>query len=81
MCLSVPAKILEVEGLKARADMGGNIVHVDLSLLPDAKAGEYVLVHAGFVLERYETQDAEQILGYFREMSKLQEDDGKAGPG
>ncbi|MCX7804335.1 MAG: HypC/HybG/HupF family hydrogenase formation chaperone [Planctomycetota bacterium] len=82
MCLSIPAKLLEIEGLRARADVGGNVVRVDLSLLPDAKPGEYVLVHAGFALDRYQPGEAERILGYFQEMGMIPADAGdEAGTG
>ncbi len=79
MCLSIPAKLTEVKGLRAKADIGGNTVRVDLSLLPDAKPGEYVLVHAGFALEKYRAEDAELILGYFREMGMISADSESAG--
>ena len=69
MCLSIPAKILETDGLSARADMGGNVVRLDLSLVPDARPGDYVLVHAGFAIEKYDSkEEAEIVLGYFQEM-------------
>ena len=67
MCLAVPAKILEINGDSARADCGGNVVECNLALIDDAQVGDYVLVHAGFAIQKYEEQEALEILELLRE--------------
>ena len=73
MCLAVPAKIVEIDGTRARIDMAGNVREADLTLLPDAKLGEYVLVHAGFAIGKVapeEAKDTFKALEELREASK-----------
>ena len=62
MCLAVPAKIIELDGARATVQVPGNRFSADVSLVPGVKLGDYVLVHAGFAIERYRTEDAEEIL-------------------
>lgn len=52
MCLSVPAKILNIEGSNAKATVGGSIINVSLQLVENIEIGDYVLVHTGFALEK-----------------------------
>ncbi|MHA1299251.1 MAG: HypC/HybG/HupF family hydrogenase formation chaperone [Candidatus Helarchaeota archaeon] len=51
MCLAIPAKVLEIEGDKARVDFGGIIKNVIITLLEKVEVGEYVIVHAGYAIE------------------------------
>ena len=69
MCLAVPAKIIELEGSRATVEVHGNRFGADLTFVPEAKQGDYVLVHAGFAIERYETTDAEDLLKLFEDVS------------
>jgi hydrogenase expression/formation protein HypC len=62
MCLAVPARIIELDGARATVEVPGNRFSADVSLVPEAKLGDYVLVHAGFAIERYAREDAEEIL-------------------
>ena len=67
MCLSIPAKILEINGDTARADCGGNLVTCNLSLVEAPQVGEYVLVHAGFAIQKYDEREALEVLDLLRE--------------
>lgn len=58
MCLAFPAKILKVDGAIAKVERKGVERDVSLMLLPNAKVGDYVLVHAGFAMEKVEKDDA-----------------------
>jgi len=62
MCLAVPARIVELDGARATVEVPGNRFSADVSLVPGVRVGDYVLVHAGFAIERYRTEDAEEIL-------------------
>lgn len=70
MCLAVPARVIEMDGLKARVDVLGNVRSADLTLLDEVRVGDYVLVHAGFAIQRLEPEDAEETLDLFREMGE-----------
>ena len=62
MCLAIPAEIVEVTGSRARVSLEGNIREADLSLVEEAGVGDWVLVHAGFAIEKLSPEDAEETL-------------------
>jgi len=68
MCLSIPAKVLEIDGDSAKADCGGNIVACDLALEEGVEVGDYLLIHAGFAIQKYEPQEARDVLRMIREV-------------
>ncbi len=68
MCLSVPAKIIRIEDTKAVVDFGGTQREVSIMLVPDAKEGDYVLVHAGFAIQVIDEDDAKKTLEAFKEI-------------
>jgi len=68
MCLAVPAKIIEINGAVARVEMEGNVRETSLALLGDARVGDYVMIHAGFAISKYEPEEARQTLELLREM-------------
>ena len=68
MCLSIPAKVIEIDGASGVVDCDGNRVEANFSLLKDVGVGDYVLVHAGFAIQKYEPQDAAETLAIWEEM-------------
>jgi len=70
MCLAVPAKISAIENTTATLTMEGNIIHADLSIVPDAKVGDWVIVHAGFAIQIYDEQEALETLKLLREVAQ-----------
>jgi len=68
MCLAIPGKIKSIENTTAKVDFSGVLREVSLNLTPEAKAGEYVLVHAGFAIQILDEKDAQETLDLFREM-------------
>jgi hydrogenase expression/formation protein HypC len=68
MCLAIPVQITSITGTMARASMGGTTITADLSVLPDAKVGDYVMVHAGLAIQIYDEQEALANLALFREL-------------
>lgn len=60
MCLAVPAKIIELAGSDAVADCVGNRIQTNISLVPDVKLGDYVLVHAGFAITVLDEDEAKK---------------------
>jgi len=81
MCLSVPAKIVSMEGFVATVDVAGNTREADVSMIEDARVGDYVLLHAGFAIGRYSEEDALETLALWREMAGVPEDDIAPGQG
>ncbi len=70
MCLSIPAKIESIEGEYAMVSFGGNRYRAGLQLLDDAMVGDYVLLHAGFAIQKLDRQKAEETLKLIDEMRK-----------
>lgn len=75
MCLGVPGKILEIYQLNGtrmcKIDFGGAVREACLEALPDAKIGDYTIVHAGFALNLLSEQDALETLEALRELSMI----------
>jgi len=69
MCLAVPAKIVERTGFMATVDVSGVTRQVSLMLLPAAKVGEYVLVHAGFAIQTVDEEEARRTLEILEELA------------
>jgi hydrogenase expression/formation protein HypC len=70
MCLGVPMKILEVRDLESgTVELEGVAYTVNLSLLEDPKPGEYVIVHAGFAIERLDQDEADRRIALFQELA------------
>ena len=75
MCVAVPGRILSIsDDAVAEVDFGGTRREVSLALLDDPRPGEYVIVHAGFVLHKVEAREAEETVALFRKIL-----DGTAG--
>ncbi len=68
MCLAVPALITEIEGNRAKIDMGGVRRETSIMMLPEAAVGDYVIVHAGFAIQRLDEEEALHTLALFKEM-------------
>jgi hydrogenase expression/formation protein HypC len=79
MCLAIPARITEIEGVRARVDLQGNVIQADLSLIDAPNIGDWVLVHAGFAIDKLDPEDAAETLALFD--AAAQEDRGGAAPG
>jgi hydrogenase expression/formation protein HypC len=73
MCLAVPLKLLAVaaDGASGAVDMGGSPVTVGLELTPEAKPGDYVLVHAGMAIEIIEESEAQATLAVYAEFAEV----------
>ena len=72
MCLAVPAEVLELmENDMALTELGGVRKEVSLMLVDDVEAGDYVLVHAGFAIEKIDKVEAEKTLELFEEIARL----------
>ena len=68
MCLAIPAKVLEVNGNIATVDFGQGVAREVNVMLVDAKVGEYVLVHAGYAIEKLDQNAAQESLDTWRQV-------------
>jgi len=72
MCLAIPGRIVSIEDddpvvRRGRVEFGGIIREVSLACVPEAVAGDYVLVHAGFALNVVDEEQARITLEYLKE--------------
>ncbi len=67
MCLAIPARITKIKGTVAEVDFGGNSREVNITLTPEAKEGDYVLLHAGFAIQVIDEKTAEEIFSAWEE--------------
>ena len=73
--MAIPGKILELlPDSKAKVDFGGVVREVNLSLIEKPKAGEYVIVHAGYAIQTLDATEAEETLELFRQMLEADQD-------
>jgi hydrogenase expression/formation protein HypC len=70
MCVAVPGKIIEINGNTAKISVLGNITEADVRLV-STKPGDYVLLHAGCVLEVMKKDAAEELMELFEELGEL----------
>jgi hydrogenase expression/formation protein HypC len=78
MCLAVPGKIVSIEGEDpvlrcGRVDFSGIVKQINLAYVPEAKIGDYVLVHVGFAINTIDEEEANQVFEYLRQMGDLAE--------
>ncbi len=69
MCLSIPARVVEIDGNMAKVDVGGMLREISVDLCPDVALGEYVLVHAGFAIQRVDEEEARQALDLLKKLA------------
>jgi hydrogenase expression/formation protein HypC len=84
MCLAVPGKLMSIEGddpmfRSGKVSFGGTIKDVNLAYVPEAKIGDFVLVHVGFALSIVDEEEANKVFEYLREMGELLETESEEG--
>jgi len=73
MCLAVPALIKSVdENRIAQVDMGGTTHRASLMMVPEAKVGDYVLLHTGYAIQIIDQEEALKTLKIFEEMGMIE---------
>jgi hydrogenase expression/formation protein HypC len=79
MCLAVPGKIISLQEeeflglLRGKVDFGGIRKDICLAYTPEAKIGDYVLVHVGFALTVIDEAEAQRVFTTLRELEQLEE--------
>ena len=79
MCIAAPAKIVEIvtESNICAADFGGVRQNAKLDLLPDVEIGDYVLIHAGYAIEKLSEEAAKESLESWDELLEMLEEEDK----
>ena len=78
MCLAVPGKITSIDETdpvfrSGRVSFAGIIKNVNLAYVPEAKTGDYVLVHVGFAISIIDEAEAQEVFEYLRQIGELAE--------
>lgn len=77
MCLAVPARITEIRGNKATVDMAGVVRETSVKMLPGAEVGDYVIIHAGYAIEKLDEEEAARTVEMFKMMDSLGAEESK----
>lgn len=77
MCLAIPARIIELEGDRAVVDAMGNRWKAKTTLLPDAKLGDLVLIHAGFAISLVDEEEAKKTWQLIAEINDFRDTPNK----
>ena len=71
MCLAIPARVIQIsEQSLGLVELGGVVREASFMLLPDAQVGDYVLLHAGYALQKLDEAEAEETLRLLAEMAE-----------
>jgi hydrogenase expression/formation protein HypC len=76
MCLAVPGKVVSISGedpiqRTGKVSFGGVLKDVSLACLPEAKIGDYVIVHVGMAISLLDETEANEVFSYLNEMDRL----------
>lgn len=74
MCLAIPALIKSIEDKEAEAEIGGISRRISLWLTPEAKVGDYVLLHTGYAIEILDETEAEETLKMLAEIAGMEKE-------
>lgn len=75
MCLAIPSKIIEVNDSMGVIDVAGVRREASLLLIEEPQVGDWVIVHAGFAIQKIDDDAAQESLRYLREAAQLLVDD------
>ena len=73
MCLAVPAKVISIDHNQnsAQVNMLGNVIQANISLLENVKIDDYLMVHAGFAIQKYDDDEAQKTLELIKQMPDM----------
>lgn len=85
MCLAVPGKVLSIRDAgpmtrTGRVSFGGVVREVNLAYTPEARVGDYVIVHVGFAISTLDEKEANRVFDYLHEMGELEEIEAQPPP-
>ena len=68
MCLGIPMKVIKIDGDEGVVESGGLRKRANFSLMKTAKPGDYILMHAGFAIEKLKADEARKTLKALRDL-------------
>jgi len=71
MCLAIPLRLIEINGSTGIGEQAGMRREIGLDLIENPKIGDYLLVHAGFAIERIDEEEAAETLELFRQLAEV----------
>jgi len=74
MCLAVPALITNIEGTMAEVELGGVETRISILFTPEAKVGDYVVLHAGYAINTLNTEEAQETLKLLEQLAQTDAD-------
>ena len=81
MCLAIPARVVELKpGELGVVDLDGVRKEISLTIVPDARVGDYVIVHVGYAIGQLDPDEAERTLALFGELKQFDEHASGAAP-
>ncbi len=67
MCLAVPMKLVSIQGNAGIVELDGVRLEAGLDLIEDPRIGDYLIVHAGYAIQKLDAQEAQRTIELFRE--------------
>jgi len=74
MCLAIPVLITSIEDKEAEVEIGGITRRISIWLTPEAKVGDYALVHTGYAINILNQEEGEETLKLLKEMARAEEE-------
>ena len=71
MCLAIPARVKSIHGHEAEVEIGGVSYKASIWLTPEARVGDYVLLHTGYAIGVIDEEEAKETLRLLREMEVI----------
>lgn len=71
MCLAIPARVKSIHNHEAEVEIGGVSYRASIWLTPEAKVGDYVLLHTGYAISIVDEEEAKETLSLLREMEVI----------
>ncbi|MHC5033827.1 MAG: HypC/HybG/HupF family hydrogenase formation chaperone [Planctomycetota bacterium] len=75
----MPTRIIEVDGEVGKVELSGTVREVGLQLIRNPQVGDYVLIHAGFAIQKVDEEEAQETLKFLEEMFGSMERPDEAG--
>jgi hydrogenase expression/formation protein HypC len=72
MCLAIPMKLIKIEEKKGIVELSGIKKEISLDLLKEVEIGDYLIIHAGFAIEKLNEEEAKKTLSLWEEIGTLQ---------
>jgi hydrogenase expression/formation protein HypC len=74
MCLAIPALVKSIDGMEAEVEIGGVSRKASVMLTPEARVGDYVLLHTGYAISVVDEEEARETLELLTELVEAAED-------